>query len=106
MTTYAILGDGGILVGYERGSDEIPAGASVLVDDECDLQVGRYYWDGTKFIPLPPAGSANAAKEVNVLRAIFRGFQAIETRFPNTLPKETKEWLEQFSKSIDNVKAI
>lgn len=110
MTTVAILNTSGTLVGYERGlpdNYELKDG-EIFVDDECDLTPLRYQWvDIAKtFIPLPPEGSANSAKEINVLRAIFRGFQSIETRFPNTLSGETKEWLSQFATSIDNLKAV
>ena len=74
MATYAILNEQGVIVGYERGTDDVLSGTFVQVDDECDLDPGRYYWDGDKFIPLPPSGSANAAKDINVLRCIFLGY--------------------------------
>lgn len=110
MTTVAILNSSGILVGYERGfpDDYTPKAGEIFVDDECDLVPLKYQWiDISKtFIPLPPEGSSNAAKDINVLRAIFRGFQSIETRFPGTLSGETKDWLAQFANSIDNLKAV
>lgn len=106
MATYAILNESGVLIAYERGSNVEPSGVFVQVDDGCDLDVNKYYWDGAKFIPVPRVGAADEVKQQNVLRAIFLGFRAIETRFPNTLPRETKDWLDQFSKSIDNVKAV
>lgn len=104
MTTIAVLGAKGVLAGYERGlPDNYEAKAGeIAVPDDCDLLPGKYLWNGTAFIPLPRSGSTDQAKEINVLRAIFRGFQAIEGRFPGTLPTETKDWLNQFAGSIDN----
>lgn len=108
MTTVARLDANGVLAGYERGlpADYAPQAGEVVVPDDCDLLPGKYRWDAERgaFLPLPRPGSADAVKDVNVLRAIFRGFQALETRFPGTLPSETKEWLNQFACSVDNLK--
>lgn len=110
MTTVAVLDANGVLAGFERGlpDDYEPKSGEIPVPDDCDLAPRKYVWDAEAnagngaFTPVPRAGSADEAKQVNVLRAIFRGFQAIESRFPGTLPTETKDWLNQFSGSIDN----
>jgi hypothetical protein len=110
MTTVAVLDANGVLAGYERAlpDDYEPKANEVIVPDECDLLPGKYVWgasanagNGT-FIPITRGGSADEAKQVNVLRAIFRGFQAIESRFPGTIPTETKDWMTQFASSVDN----
>lgn len=110
MTTVAVLDANGVLAGYERGlpNDYQPSDGQVIVPDECDLFPGKYIWSADAnagngaFIPAPRTGSADEVKQPNVLRAIFRGFQAIESRFPGTLPTETKDWLSKFSVSVDN----
>jgi len=110
MTTVAVLDAFCVLTGYERGlpDDYQPADGQVIVPDECDLLPGKYVWSAAAnagngaFIPVPRSGSSDEAKQTNVLRAIFRGFQSIESRFPGTLPTETKDWLNQFPGSIDN----
>jgi len=110
MTTVAVLDANGVLAGYERGlpDDYQPADGKIIVPDECDLLPGKYVWSASAnagngaFIPVPRIGSSDEAKQPNVLRAIFRGFQAIESRFPGTLPTETKGWLNQFAGSLDN----
>lgn len=111
MATIAVLDANSVLAGFERGlpDDYEPKAGEIIVDDECDLLPGKYAWNPSAnngngaFLPAPRGGSADEAKQVNVLRAIYRGFQAIETRFPGTLPTETKDWLSQFAGSIDNL---
>ncbi len=110
MTTVAVLDANGVLARYERGlpDDYQPSEGQIIVPDECDLLPGKYVWNSNAnagngaFIPVPRVGSSDEAKQPNVLRSIFRGFQAIESRFPGTLPTETKDWLNQFAVSIDN----
>ena len=48
-TKKAVLDDDDVLVRYE--SHDYPEGVDVPI--ECDLELGRYRWDGQKFNPLP-----------------------------------------------------
>ena len=86
----AILDPDGVYQGHEPADALGPD--DVEVPEDCDLAIGRYRWDGKRFVPIRDAGRHDLLDEPHTLRAVARGFAAIDKAQPDLLPQETKDW--------------
>lgn len=103
MKHRAILDPDGVYQGNEpapKGFEFRPGDPPPLSPD-CDLAIGRYQWDGKTFVPIRDAGRHDLLDEPHTLRAVARGFAAINKAQPALLPQETKDWLKWFAKTVD-----
>jgi hypothetical protein len=101
MPTLARLDKNQVLVGFTEAGPKTwkTRGYQVAVPDGCDLEPGRYRWDGATFVALPPAGGQDALEEPDAVRAIALGFAKISETVE--LPQETLDWLDHYDTSIE-----
>lgn len=94
--TVALLGEGGLLLGYGKvaEADWRETSAQVPVPEGCDLEPRQYRWDGQTFQPLPrrPRGADHDAVAIaQGLKAVERALERIfEDGF--ALPADTAAW--------------
>lgn len=98
----AILDPDGIYQGHESVKGDLGPD-DVEVPEDCDLAIGMYRWDGGTFLPVRAAGRHDLLDEPHTLRAVALGFAAIDRAHPDLLPRETKDWLNWFGRTIDAV---
>jgi hypothetical protein len=92
----------GVYLGMFDEGAEIPDGALRIPEiTECDLEPGRYYWDGKAFQPRARGAIAAMQEEPNMINAIYDGFVALQ-RQGFDLPASTREWMEFHAGSFDN----
>ena len=97
----ALLDQNGVYQGLELVRGQARA-TDVIVPGDCDLEPGRYRWDGSTFLPLPKfIEAAELVEEPATLAAIAAGFNAVEEKFPGTLPAITRRWLDWFKTTVD-----
>jgi hypothetical protein len=96
----AILDPDGVYQGHEPFTGRARA-ADVMVPPDCDLPAGKYRWDGKTFLPIRDAGRHDLLDEPHTLRSVANGFAAIDRKWPDLLPAETKAWLAWFKTTID-----
>ena len=84
MHTIAILDENGILTGYAQV--EQPSVADCVVPDDCDLEPGKYRWNGNTFVPI-----ATARKADPTLAAIATALAALRDGTP--IPPAVNEWI-------------
>ena len=100
----AILDTDGLLTGYKRCAKKAwtTTKTQVAVPEECALEPGRYRWDGTTFVPLPPKGGEDAlVQDSDAMMAIAKGFLALAEG--NPVPTETADWASKYMRSIDAI---
>lgn len=98
----AMLDKDGLLTGYKRCAKKAckTGKTQVAVPEECALEPGRYRWDDTTFVPLPPkGGEGRLLDDPPALAAIALGFLALSEGRP--LPRETTAWAKQHMESFD-----
>lgn len=102
MPTLALLDAAGVLTGFCAVPDEewITDSGQVAVPDDCDLERGRYAWDGQAFHPIAPRDPVSDQPPVAALRAIWLGFKAV-AEAGVTLPPDTLAWMDQFGRTLD-----
>jgi hypothetical protein len=98
----AVVDAKGVYIGmYDEGA-ELPAGALRIPQiQECDLEPGRYYWDGKAFQPRARGAMAAMQEEPNMVTAIYDALVAIQ-RQGIDLPATTREWMTFYASSFDN----
>ncbi len=102
MIHVAILNEDGVLTGFEDVEKANSDSGRVCVPSECDLQPGRYRWDGETFVPVSP-GAANATTDDQYMAiAVALCFRALEEQKNLVLPGDTLRWLQWYENSIDN----
>lgn len=108
---FAIIDEGGVLTGFrpaEENEIRTERDDVVEVPEDCDLEPGRYRWDGARFMPIILKAPASDEPEPHALRAIAKGFIAIRDQKANSdiwmveLPAETLEWLSFYERTIDS----
>lgn len=92
--------------GIYRGHEPVPGKAALKPDEvevpaDCDLEPGRYRWDGATFLPVKSPEPEDVVDERHTLAAIAAGFRAIEEKQPGTLPEKTLRWLKWYGKTVD-----
>lgn len=98
----AVVDAKGVYLGMFDEGAEIPTGAlRIPAVTECDLEAGRYYWDGKAFQPRSRGAIAAIQDEPNMINAIYDGFVALQ-RQGFDLPATTREWMDWYATSFDN----
>lgn len=86
---------------YDEGAS-IPDGARRISEiTECDLEPGRYYWNGVTFLPRERGSLAAVREEPNLVAAIYDAFMSMQ-RQGLDLPQSTREWMAYYASSVDN----
>ena len=108
MPLLAILDRDGVIAAFENVSAQrwgAPEAGEVPVPDGCDLEPGRYRWDGTRFSPVnvdvfgmngPRASLALAegmAFLVDFVPAVVATMKALDAHPQMTLPPKAADWL-------------
>lgn len=103
MQYRAILDPDGVYQGHEPVTEgfEFRRGDPPPLLPDCDLVIGRYRWDGKTFLAIRDAGRHDLLGEPHTLRAVARGFAALDKAQPGLLPQETRDWLKWFAKTVD-----
>lgn len=86
---------------FEEGA-ELPAGALRIPEiTECDLEPGRYRWQGDSFVPVRRDAEGRLQESPDMIHAIYDGFGALE-RQGFDFPPSTKEWMRWYATTFDN----
>jgi hypothetical protein len=104
MPTIALLDSQFVFRGLETTLEpEADSQHRINVPADCDLAPGKYFWSHEKgrFIPISdPLEREKAARQHDVIKAVYRALEAIEQGKP--LPKVTKDWMADYRVSMDN----
>lgn len=87
--------------GFFRGVTEVPAKADgIEVPADCDLEPGRYRWDGASFVPVRPLRSASI-QDSPAADAALRGLIEGCRKAGVILPPQTLAWARWFDKTME-----
>lgn len=95
----AILDPDGVYRGHEPFTGKLGPGDAEVPDD-CDLEEGRYRWNGKTFLPIASPEPEDMVNELHTLAAIAAGFMAIRDA-GTPLPAITDRWLDWYVKTFD-----
>lgn len=97
---YAVLDTNGVLLSFT----ESEVAGAIAVPHDCDLQPGKYQWDGQAFTPVMSMFRKDApAGDPDSKIAIALALRAIGRQIP--LPAYTKSWLAGFDRYPDDLQA-
>lgn len=96
-TWLARLAEDGMLLGFDEAPAEIPEGA-VTVPIGCDLQPGKYRWDGTTFVPIGRGDKALKEKlEQGAPMVLWFFVREFAKAHPSlAIPRPVKEWTDAY----------
>jgi hypothetical protein len=95
----AVIDAAKVYRGMKNDNDTIPDGWTWLEGiKSCDLEPGKYKWDGKSFIPIGHGFGKPEKGRIPDDYAVFLGLKALINGEP--IPPEVTEWLDWYESNI------